>query len=41
MSHIMPILKILTGLCAIRQKTRIKNPFANIVYNVFVLKEFW
>ena len=37
---IMSILKILTDLCAIRQKTKIKNSFASIVYNVLVVKEF-
>ena len=32
-SHIMSISKMLTDLCAIRQKTTIKNTFAYIVYN--------
>ena len=38
-SH-MSILKILTDLCVTRQKLIIKNNFANIVYNVLVVKEF-
>ena len=33
-SHTMSILKILTGLCAIKQKIRIKDTFANIAYNI-------
>ena len=36
----MSISKILTDLCAIRQKIK-KNTFASIVYNVLVVKEFW
>ena len=34
-------IKDLTDLCAIRRKVGIKNTFANIVYNVLVVKEFW
>ena len=37
-SHIMFISNILTDLCAIRQKIRIKNSFTDIVYNVLVVK---
>ena len=37
-SHIICILKILTDLCVIRQKIIIKNTFANVVYNVIVVK---
>ena len=35
----MSILKILTNLCAIRQKVRIKNTFASIVYSVLVIEK--
>ena len=35
-SRIMSISKILTNLCVIRQRTRIKNTFADIVYNVLL-----
>ena len=35
----MSTSKILTDLSAIRQKIIIKNPFANIVYNVLVVKK--
>ena len=31
---------ILTDLCAIRQKIKIKNVFANVIYNVLVVKKF-
>ena len=37
----MCISKILTNLCLIRQKIKMKNAFADIVYNVLVVKEFW
>ena len=37
----MSILKILTDLFAIRQKIRLKNTFANIIFNVLVAKEPW
>ena len=37
----MSILKVLTDLCVIRQSVKVKNNFANIVYNVLVVKEFW
>ena len=33
-------IKDLTDLCAIRQKIRIKNIFASIVYNVLVVNKF-
>ena len=39
-NHIMCISKILTGLYAIKQKIKIKNIFANVVYNVLVEKTF-
>ena len=39
-SHIMSISKFVTGLCAIKQKTRIKNNFASTVYNVLIVKDF-
>ena len=39
-SLIMCISTILTDLCAIKQKIRIKNIFANVVYNVLVVKNF-
>ena len=35
---IMSISKILTDLCGIRQKSKIKNTFANFVYNILVVK---
>ena len=37
---IMYILKILTDLCAIEERIRIKNKFANVAYNVLVVKKF-
>ena len=40
-NHIMSNLKNITDLYGIRQKIRIKNTFASIVYNVLVMKEFW
>ena len=39
-SQIMCILKILTDLCIIRQNVRLKSTFADIVYNVLLVKEF-
>ena len=39
-SHTMPISKILTNLCSIRQNIKIRNTFEDIVYNVLVVKEF-
>ena len=38
-SLIMSTLKILTNLYAIRQKIRIKNTFASIVYSVLVVEK--
>ena len=38
-SRIMSISKILTDSCAIRQKIRIKNTFADIGYNVLVVRK--
>ena len=40
-SHIMSVLKILTYLCVIREKVKIKNTVTSIAYNVLVVKEFW
>ena len=37
-SSIMSISKVLTDLCVIRQKIKIKNTFADVVYNVLVVK---
>ena len=37
----MSILKILTDLYVIRENVKVKNTFANIVYNVLVEKGFW
>ena len=34
------ILKILTDLYSIKQKIRVKNIFARIVYSVLVVKKF-
>ena len=39
--HIMSMSKIITDLCAIRQSITIENIFANIVYNVLVVKKVW
>ena len=39
-SHIMCILKILIDLCVIRQNARLEDAFANIVYNILLVKEF-
>ena len=35
----MCISKILTDLCAIKQKIKIKNTFSNVVYNILVVKK--
>ena len=40
MNHIMSTLKILTHLSYIKQKTKIKNGFEEIVYNALVVKMF-
>ena len=37
----MSVPKILTDLFVIRQGETIKNPLANIVHHVFVVKEVW
>ena len=37
----MWILKVLTDLCVIRQKLKIKNTSSDIVYNVLVVKKSW
>ena len=39
-SLIMCISKILTDLCEIKQRIRIKNIFANVIYSVLVVKIF-
>ena len=36
----MCISKILTDLCAIKQKIKIKNMSVNVVYNVLVVEKF-
>ena len=38
-NHTMSILKVLTNLCAIKQKTKTRNIFATAVYNVLVVKK--
>ena len=38
-SCIMSISEILIDICAMRQKIRIKNTFADILYNVIVAKK--
>ena len=37
-NHIMCTLKILTDLCFIKQKIKIKNSFVKVVYSVLVAK---
>ena len=39
-SHIMCTSKILTDLCFTKQKIKIKNTFAKVVYNVLAVKIF-
>ena len=36
-NHIMCTLKILTDLCFIKQKIKIKNGFVKVVYSVLVM----
>ena len=36
----MCISKILTDLCVIKQKTKLENIFAGVIYNVLVVKTF-
>ena len=38
-NHIMSISKILADLCSWSQIIKMKNTFADIVYNVLVVKE--
>ena len=38
--NIMSTSKILIDFCDIKQKVKIKNTFADIVYNVLVIKKF-
>ena len=33
-NHTMCISKILADLCVIKKKTKIKNTFSNVIYNV-------
>ena len=40
MNHITCISKTLTDSCAIKQKVKIKNSFANAVYSALVVKKF-
>ena len=40
-SHVMSISKILTDLCAIRQKIKIKSALVNTGCNVLVEKKSW
>ena len=40
-SHIMSMSKILTDLCAIRQKIKIKSTFADIGLNILAVKKSW
>ena len=40
-SYIMSILKILTDLYVVRQNVKVKNTFADIVYEALVVKEIW
>ena len=37
-NRIMSISKILINLCSIRQNINIKNTFADIIYNVLIVK---
>ena len=39
-TDLLMISKILTDLCAMEQKIKIKSTFASIVYNVLVVEEF-
>ena len=38
-SYIISTSKILTNLCAIKQKIRIENTFSSSVYNALVVKK--
>ena len=40
-SHSMCKLKILTDLYFTKQKRKIKNTFARVVYSVLVVKMYW
>ena len=40
-SHVMCASKILTDLCFAKQKIKIKNTFARVVYSVLVVKMYW
>ena len=39
-SHIMCILKILTGLCLVKQRIKTKRTFVNVVCSVLLVKTF-
>ena len=39
-SHIMSASKILTHLCLLKQKIKIKNGFIEVVYNALAVKMF-
>ena len=40
-NHIMSTLKVLTHLCFMKQKIKLKNGFVKVVYNALVLKVCW
>ena len=40
LSLIMFILRIVTDLCLIKQKIKVKNIFVEIVYSVLLVKRF-
>ena len=40
-NYIMPTLKILTHLCFIKQKIKIKNGFVEVACNALVVKCFY
>ena len=39
-SHILCILKILAGLCLVKQRIKTKNTFVNVVCSVLVVKKY-
>ena len=40
-NHTISISKILANLYSIKQNIKTKDTFADIVYNVLVVEEFW
>ena len=40
-NHIMYTSKILTDLCFTKQKMKIKNTFAKVVYSVSAVNMYW